>query len=615
MNKVKTGSDQKLLLQREKIGYGQILTALTGFLLWQAAEHGSFDEKISTVVYALSFVVSGFYVISDAFDALTGLRVPTSCQAVTFGGMIMFLAGKRSEAALVMLMISAVKTTVSLLVNVKKKGLSSLLGGESLAYDWKVGGKIIRIDVDRIDSQMVLCLNPGDWVPVDSVVSEGGTTLENLVQGKRVRREVSVGNQIAAGERVVGRPLTVETVTGYSDSPEKRMKKALRDFTVSGSRMAMQFRRTEMICLLAMMAVSAITAAVLVSSGNTDGLQVAAMGGMMMICASAGVLPYLLEAFGIRTAELLERQQVMMKSLTSLEKSCDMDSLVMELEGNLEDSHLETERIETEMDPDEFLKIAASVLKDEKGPQAQAIRKSYQNISELQPVCQVTCDQKTHGISALLGSTRYYLGSGEYMKYVGIQPDDDTNGTYLAADGKILGRIIFRSSIITERQNQLRTLKTDGISSITVFSTKPDSYLDEYREVFKGTEILGGELPSARRKTISALKKGGHRVLYLGKVNGEYAESADCKLSFDPDGRLESCDGICLNGLESYCNTRNGFMKISKAATVSLITAVVIRVVLLALIPGNIVSPVACGAIIAAGDLLLVSAALLWRQR
>ena len=244
-----SATELALVLYREKksLLYSAILSAIIGILMIYMRLSGSLDQYViiaSGFIAFVNLVFLGGRYLSMAWNAvkrgILNQHVLMSATALSglIGGFAGILYDPQVFPPLEFFGVSSFVTTYHILggyasVYVRKRSseaIKRLLELQPASARVLRDGKWVIVPVDRVKPGDMILVKPGERIPVDGVISEGSSSLdESLVTGESLPVDKSVGSEVIAGSLNIAGYLVIKATRGPDESFIARIAKHMRE--------------------------------------------------------------------------------------------------------------------------------------------------------------------------------------------------------------------------------------------------------------------------------------------------------------------------------------------------------------------------------------------------
>jgi Cu+-exporting ATPase len=375
-----------------------------------------------------------------------------------------------------------------------------------------------------------LRVRPGERVPVDGVVLEGGSSVdESMVSGEPLPVEKSTGDHVTGGtlngtggfvmraERVGSETLLAQIVHMVSEAqrsraPIERLADSVSAWFVPG-----------------VMVAAAITFAVWAVVGPQPRL------GYALVCAVAVLIIACPCALGLATPISIRvgvgrgaLAGVLIRDAEALEALEKVDTLVIDKTGTLTEGKPRVVGVVAigEADENTVLRMAASLERASEHPLAGAILAAAK---EKQVALSEPADFNSmsgKGIVGVIEKRSAALGNSLLMREMGIALDglaaaaekfarEGATVVYLAIEGRAAGLIAVADPVKAGAGETLRALREQGLRIVMVTGDNRVTAEAVARELGI-TEVVAEVLPADKSDTVRRLEREGRRVAVAG---------------------------------------------------------------------------------------------------
>ena len=386
------------------------------------------------------------------------------------------------------------------------------------------------VPLERVNVGDRLRVRPGEKVPVDGVVVEGASAVdESMVTGESVPVEKTLGSRVTGGtlngtgslvmraERVGSDTLLAQIVRMVSEAQRTRAPiQRLADVVASYFVPAVVLTAVLTFVIWALvgpqprMAYALLNAVAVLIIACPCALGLATPMSIMVAAgrgATAGVL--------IKNAEALEL----------LEK---VDSIVVDKTGTLTEGRprLMTIEVTAGTDESELLRLAASVERGSEHPLAAAIVSAA--LARKLKLSEVANFQSRpgRGVTGVLEGRTVVLGNRALMQELAIDPAalaqraedlqrDGQTVMFIAADGRVAGLLGVADPIKESTPEAMRMLHRSGLRIVMLTGDNPTTAQAVARKLGID-EVEAGILPDQKGEVVKRLQAAGHVVAMAG---------------------------------------------------------------------------------------------------
>ncbi|MEG1380886.1 MAG: heavy metal translocating P-type ATPase [Ruthenibacterium sp.] len=425
------------------------------------------------------------------------------------------------------------------------------------------GGKEAEIPVDAVVVGDIVCVRPGQSVPVDGVIIEGASGLdEAAVTGESLPVEKTVGDMVIAASVNGAGFLKFRATKVGEDTTLAQIIRLVEDASASKAPIAKLADTIAGVFVPVVICIAVLASAVWLLSGQTAEFALSIGISVLVIscpCALGLATPV---AIMVGTGKGAENG-ILIKSGEALETAHGITAIVLDKTGTI----TEGKPIVTDILPEgrsdmELLLLAASLESASEHPLAQAIavRAKREKITP-----RAVQDFKAvfgKGLMAQLDGKQYYAGNEALLKDVGIALSVAQKQTLdaLAEQGKtplifadetqILGMVAVADTVKPTSAAAVQSLLKMGID-VTMLTGDNARTAKAIGALVGIPHVIAGVLPQQKEAEVAKLQQAGKIVAMVGDgINDAPALArADVGIAIGAgtDVAIESADIVLMN--------------------------------------------------------------------
>jgi Cu+-exporting ATPase len=389
------------------------------------------------------------------------------------------------------------------------------------------------IALDQVKRGDRLRVRPGEWVPVDGVIREGASAVdEAMITGEPMPVEKAAGDEVTGGTLNTSGSFVMEAERVGSETMLAQIVKLVSE--AQRSRAPMQ-RLADKVAGYFVPAV--VAAAILTFFGwaffgpeprLAHGL-VAAVAVLIIACPCV---------LGLATPMSImvavgrgAHAGVLVRNAEALETLAKVDTLVVDKTGTLTEGKPEVDSIEVfdavQLSQDSLLSFAASMERSSEHPLARAIVRAAEE--KKLPLAQVTGFQaipgggvegQIAGKSVLAGTAKFLrdrgiaLPEGRKMGVLSVKPSAITV-VYVGIGGQAAGALLLRDRIKSDAVAALKSLRESGLRIVMLTGDRMAA-AKVVAEALGITEIEAEVLPQQKAEVVKRLRGQGRIVAMAG---------------------------------------------------------------------------------------------------
>lgn len=512
---------------------GSIIFAFTQFLL-----------ALPVVYINREFFISGFKGLKNRAPNMDSLVAIGSLAALVYGIFAIYMMaygfgyGKMEivdnyrhnlyfeSSAMILTLITVGKYLEEKSKNKTRSSISKLMDLAPKVATVIGDDKEIVKNIEDVRIGDVLIVRPGESVAVDGKIIEGSSSLdESAVTGESMPVSKSVGDRvISASINTTGSFKFVAEKVG-EDTTISQIIKLVDEANQSKAPIAKLADKIAGIFVPAVLIISLATfvAWMIMGYGFETSLNFAI--SVLVIscpCALGLATPVSIMVATGKSADF----GLLFKNAEVLENLNKIDVIVMDKTGTITEGKPEITDIITDLNEEEFIKIAASVEKNSQHPLASAILKyanekkiKLKNVNNFNSV-------SGRGLSGTLDGTKYFAGNKEFMLEEKIDTKDYENkaeklqeegktSMYFANSKEVIGIISVKDLPKKSSKDAIGLLREMG-KKIIMLTGDNEKTAEAIANEIGVDKTFAGLLPEDKNKKIDEIQKSGEKVLMIG---------------------------------------------------------------------------------------------------
>ena len=488
----KDSSSRKDPLLKEKISIALALAFFTiGFLIP--------GEQMKFVVYFISFMIAGYPVLKRAVTNIMRGEIFDENFLMSIATIGAFAIREYPEGAAVMIFYQVGELFQSIAVNHSRRSITNLL---KIRPDYAVvlrEGEEFRVDPKDVALDEVVVIRPGEKVPLDAVIIEGGTSVDTKVlTGESVPRDLAVGDEVLSGFINISGMIRVRVTRLFSESSVAKILRIVQEASANKAKTEQFITKFAKVYtpIVVLLAVMLSTLPPLVTGQPFSVWFYRALIFLVISCPCALVISIPLGFFGGIGAA--SKNGILVKGSNFLEALNDVGTVVFDKTGTLTEGTFTVTEVLTDMDKHEFMGIAALAEMNSSHPIARSVVLAYRGTPDASAIRDVK-EIPGRGVSVTLangdlieaGNRRLVEADELGMRQSGSRIHVARNGSYLGtiivsdslksnsrAAVAALGRRSIRTSMLTGdlRANAMEVAEALGIAE-THYELMPEAKL------------------------------------------------------------------------------------------------------------------------------------------
>ena len=397
-----------------------------------------------------------------------------------FGLAVYEKSGDYNEAIAVMLFYQIGELFQSYAVGKSRRNISELMDIRPDYANIEKDGKLEQVDPDEVEIGSVIVVQPGEKVPIDSVIIEGSTTLNtSALTGESLPRNAKPGDEIISGCINMTGVLKIRTTKEFGESTVSRILELVENSSSRKSRsenFISKFARyyTPAVCYgaLALAFLPPIVNLLFIHNPAQWGQWIyRALTFLVISCPCALVISIPLSFFaGIGGAS---NAGVLVKGSNYLETLAQTKYVVFDKTGTLTKGVFEVAGVHhNTMEEAKILEYAALAESFSTHPISRSLKTAYGTEIDQNRVTDVD-EISGNGVTAKVDGVSVAVGNAKLMKRIGVEAVECHQvGTviHVAIDGAYAGHILISDVPKPTSKEAIANLKKHGIKKTVMLT-------------------------------------------------------------------------------------------------------------------------------------------------
>lgn len=431
-------------------------------------------------------------------------------------------------------------------------------------------GAEVTVNAAEVKKGDIFVLKPGDSVPVDGVVLEGDSAInESSLTGESIPVDKAAGDKVSAATINQSGFLKCEATAVGEDTTISQIIKMVSDAAASKAPIAKAADKVAGVFVPAVMLIAVITCAVWLLCGKELGFALARGISVLVIscpCALGLATPVaIMVGNGVGA-----KRGVLFKTAEAIEKAGRIKTVVLDKTGTVTKGEPEVTEIIPAGDINEkaLISLAYSIEKQSEHPIARAVVAygEKENAQEMSVEDFETFTGK--GLRARLDGQNVYGGNYTYISTLCDIPENmraearalSVKGNtviYFAVENEFAGMLAVADTIKESSRRAIDSLHKMGIKTIMLTGDNEDTAKEIARQAGID-EVIAGVLPDGKERVIRELKQKSFVAMVGDGINDAPAlTSADLGVAIGAgtDIAVDAADVVLVKSdLESVCD-------------------------------------------------------------
>ncbi len=391
-----------------------------------------------------------------------------------------------------------------------------------------VDGQERTVEADAIQLGATVVVRPGEAVPVDGVVLEGSSSVdESALTGESMPVEKNVGDTVSAATVNRTGAFTFRATRVGGDTNLARIIRLVEDANATKAPIARLADKVAGVFVPVVLGIAALTfVAWIVATGHLSQAVQAGVAVVVISCPCALGLATPL-AIMVGTGKGAE-MGVLFKSAEALETLRGVDTVVLDKTGTVTEGAPRVTDVLPAPGATEksLLKLAATIEAKSEHPLADAILKRTREDGYVARPLKDFAAVPGKGVVATEGAAQVAAGNARLMEELGIHVPADLVASFaqagktplfFARSGRFMGTIAVADAVKPTSRRAIEALRELGVSPVmltgdnelTARAIAAEVGLDE-------SAVIADVLPQDKERHVSSLQEAGHCVAMVG---------------------------------------------------------------------------------------------------
>jgi Cu+-exporting ATPase len=393
------------------------------------------------------------------------------------------------------------------------------------------GGEEVQVPVSLLRIGDIIQLRPGERVPIDGEVVEGGSSIdESMLTGEAVPVSKGPGDGVTGGTINRNGSLRFRVTRLGEETTLAHIIAMVRKAQMSKPPIARLVDRVSAIFVPVVVVIAIVTFMVWQAVGPEPALPHALTASIAVLviacpCALGLATPIAIMVGTSRAAQL----NVLIRNSDGLQRASGLTHLIVDKTGTLTRGRptLTSLHPVAGVDDKTLVELAAAVESHASHPLAEAIIEYADRLGIDRPPVTSFNSHAGKGVEGYVDGTHVELGGGQYLNAKDLEPPEDLQaharreavraGTpvWVLREGEVIGLLILKDPLRHDSRFAVDSLREQGVELVICSGDHHATVQAVAAEL--GVESFHSELlPAQKLEVVKALQQGGHRVGMVG---------------------------------------------------------------------------------------------------
>ena len=450
-----------------------IVSAALLAAVWLLTELLSVEGWPRLLLFLVPYAVAGWDVLYSAGRNVVKGNVFDEKFLMGVATVGAFVIGEYPEAVFVMIFFQIGELFESIAVGKSRESIAALMDIRPDYANVERDGELVEVDPEEVAVGDVIVVKPGERVPLDGFVLEGGSSIDTAaLTGESLPRDVGPGDEVLSGCVNLRGLLRLQVTKEYEDSTVSRILTLVEESAANKSRSETFITRFAA-WYTPTVVIAAVVLAIVPSlfTGDWATWVHRALIFLVTSCPCALLISVPLASLGgIGGAS---RQGILVKGSNYMESLARAEIAVFDKTGTLTKGTFSVSSVHpANAAEEELAELAALAEAYSDHPIAQSLRAYYGRPVETARVTEAA-EKAGHGVSAVVDGRAVLAGKAGYLEQAGVACAAVAEaGTviHVAADGTYLGYIVISDAVKPDAAEAIRALKQKGVKKTVMLT-------------------------------------------------------------------------------------------------------------------------------------------------
>ncbi|MBO7682480.1 MAG: cadmium-translocating P-type ATPase, partial [Clostridia bacterium] len=515
--------------RKQKKALARILIAAVLMVVLGLVSHfTNINEYVLFALYMVPYLVVGYDVLWKAVKGIGRGQVFDENFLMAIATIGAIILQEYTEGVAVMLFYQIGELFQSIAVGKSRQNIAELMDIRPDYANIEQDGQLVQVDPDTLEPGSVIVIQPGEKVPIDGIVLEGTSSLNNsALTGESLPVDVGPDSSVTSGGINLSGVLKVQTTKAFGESTASKILELVENASsrkAKAENFITKFAKYYTPAVVGAAVLLALAPPLVRLAMGTSPLWTQwvyrALTFLVISCPCAIVVSVPLSFFGgIGGAS---NAGILIKGSNYMETLSNIKTVVFDKTGTLTKGNFVVTGVHhSELEDEEILRLAAHVESHSSHPIAQSILKAYGKPVDQSAVSDIK-EIGGHGITARVDGHDIAAGNDRLMNLLNIPFHHcHSIGTivHIAIDGAYAGHIVISDELKEHSVEAIRNLKSSGVRRTVMLTGDNEATAKGIADELGMDEYHAGLLPADKvtmvEKLLTGLEKD-HRLAFVG---------------------------------------------------------------------------------------------------
>ncbi len=434
--------------------------------------------------------------------------------------------------------------------------------------------KEVLLKIEEIQNGEIIIIKPGESIGVDGIIIEGNSSVDqSSITGESIPVEKKIGDSVISGTINKNGILKIRATKVGEDTTISQIIKLVEEASNSKAPISRLADKVSGIFVPIVITIAFIATIIWLINGQPFEFALSIGISVLVIscpCALGLATPV---AIMVGTGKGAENG-ILIKSAESLENLHSVDTVVLDKTGTITEGKPKVTDIITELDEEEFLKIAGSLEKNSEHPLAEAILKKVkekniklQKVDKFEIIPGKGLEGTISGNKYLAGNITLMIEKKVYIDKMKTESkkllEEGKTVLYFANEMRVIGIIAVADTIKETSYTAIKELQKMHLE-VAMLTGDNSIVANSIATKLNINKVIAEVLPQDKEKEIANLQAQGKKVAFVGDgINDSPAlvkSDVGLAIGSGTDIAIESADLVLI---------KNNLLDVAKAISLS----------------------------------------------
>ena len=502
-----------------------LIAAVLMVVLGLIAHFTNINEYVLFALYMVPYLVVGHDVLWKAVKGIGRGQVFDENFLMAIATIGAIILQEYTEGVAVMLFYQIGELFQSIAVGKSRQNIAELMDIRPDYANIEQDGQLVQVDPDTLEPGSVIVIQPGEKVPIDGIVLEGTSSLNNsALTGESLPVDVGPDSSVTSGGINLSGVLKVQTTKAFGESTASKILELVENASsrkAKAENFITKFAKYYTPAVVGAAVLLALAPPLVRLAMGTSPLWTQwvyrALTFLVISCPCAIVVSVPLSFFGgIGGAS---NAGILIKGSNYMETLSNIKTVVFDKTGTLTKGNFVVTGVHhSELEDEEILRLAAHVESHSSHPIAQSILKAYGKPVDQSAVSDIK-EIGGHGITARVDGHDIAAGNDRLMNLLFHHRHSIGTIVHIAIDGAYAGHIVISDELKEHSVEAIRNLKSSGVRRTVMLTGDNEATAKGIADELGMDEYHAGLLPADKvtmvEKLLTGLEKD-HRLAFVG---------------------------------------------------------------------------------------------------